>query len=285
MGILQLIASRNFIVVNKEMIKFLGLEEAVLFGELCSEYDYWEKQGEITDGFFYSTIENIEENTALSEHKQRKAIENLKSKNIIETKKMGMPAKRYIKINEEQIFDFFNLKCFKNSVTSCSKIKEQDTENFSINNNIYNIDYINNNKNNNIKEKENIIKEKENIIEIINYLNSKTHKQYRYTTSKTQSLIKARFKEGFNVDDFKKVIDIKTNQWMGTEWEQYLRPETLFGTKFENYLNQNGTIKNRPDWYSDYLDEVKNEKNRRNKNNKNLSQDEMNKIFNDFENI
>ena len=128
-------------------------------------------------------------------------------------------------------------------------------------------------------------KEKENIIEIINYLNSKTHKQYRYTTSKTQSLIKARFKEGFNVDDFKKVIDIKTNQWMGTEWEQYLRPETLFGTKFENYLNQNGTIKNRPDWYSDYLDEVKNEKNRRNKNDKNLSQDDMDKIFNDFENI
>lgn len=142
-----------------------------------------------------------------------------------------------------------------------------------------------NNKNNNIKEKENIIKEKENIIEIINYLNQKTHKQYRYTTSKTQTLIRARFKEGFNVDDFKKVIDIKTNQWMGTEWEQYLRPETLFGTKFENYLNQNGTIKNRPDWYSDYLDEVKNEKNRRNKNDKNLSQDDMNKIFNDFENI
>lgn len=170
-------------------------------------------------------------------------------------------------------------KCPPDIEIDIEQEKELEEEKLKENNTLIN------NKNNNIKEKENIIKEKENIIEIINYLNSKTHKQYRHTTSKTQTLIKARFKEGFNIDDFKKVIDIKTNQWMGTEWEQYLRPETLFGTKFENYLNQNGTIKNRPDWYSDYLDEVKNEKNRRNKNNKNLSQDDMNKIFNDFENI
>ena len=45
--------------------------------------------------------------------------------------------------------------------------------------------------------------------------------------------------EGFNLDDFKRVIDIKVDDWRGTEFEKYLRPETLFGTKFENYLNQN----------------------------------------------
>lgn len=44
--------------------------------------------------------------------------------------------------------------------------------------------------------------------------------------------------EGFSVEDFKTVIDKKYNDWKGTEWEKYLRPETLFGAKFESYLNQ-----------------------------------------------
>ena len=51
--------------------------------------------------------------------------------------------------------------------------------------------------------------------------------------------INARLKEGFTVEDFKTVIDKKVDEWKGTELEQYLRPDTLFGTKFESYLNQN----------------------------------------------
>ena len=82
---------------------------------------------------------------------------------------------------------------------------------------------------------------KELIEEIINYLNSRTGSSYRATTPKTQSLIKARLSEGFDVDDFKRVIDNKAASWKGTEWEKYLRPETLFGTKFESYLNENQT--------------------------------------------
>lgn len=79
---------------------------------------------------------------------------------------------------------------------------------------------------------------KENIIkEIIDHLNLKANTKYRPTTDKTKKCINARLNEGFTLDDFKSVIDIKTKQWLGTEWEQYLRPETLFGTKFESYLN------------------------------------------------
>ena len=48
----------------------------------------------------------------------------------------------------------------------------------------------------------------------------------------------ARLNEGYSLDDFKQVIEKKVNEWKGTEMEKYLRPETLFGTKFENYLNQ-----------------------------------------------
>ena len=75
--------------------------------------------------------------------------------------------------------------------------------------------------------------------EIINYLNFKASTNYRASTKKTQTLIKARFNEGFTLEDFKKVIDNKAADWLGNkDMEQYLRPETLFGTKFEGYLNK-----------------------------------------------
>ena len=82
------------------------------------------------------------------------------------------------------------------------------------------------------KNKNNIIKD------IVEYLNLKTNSSYRYSSDKTRRTINARLNEGFTLDDFKKVIDIKTRQWLGDQkMEQYLRPETLFGTKFESYLN------------------------------------------------
>ena len=74
--------------------------------------------------------------------------------------------------------------------------------------------------------------------EIIDYLNEATGASFKATTKKTVSLIKARFNEGFTTDDFKTVISKKVSEWTGTEMQKYLRPETLFGTKFEGYLNQ-----------------------------------------------
>lgn len=85
---------------------------------------------------------------------------------------------------------------------------------------------------------------KENIYRcVIDYLNEKAGTNYKYTTKKTQQLIKAREKENFTLEDFYKVIDNKTQQWLNTDMEQYLRPETLFGAKFESYLNQNNRRK------------------------------------------
>ena len=88
--------------------------------------------------------------------------------------------------------------------------------------------------------KDSSIKDSINIIysRVIEYLNSKTGKSYKSATRKTQSLIKARIDEGFNEEEFFKVIDNKVSEWKGTEYEKYLRPETLFGNKFEGYLNQ-----------------------------------------------
>lgn len=76
--------------------------------------------------------------------------------------------------------------------------------------------------------------------EIIDYLNKKTNKNFKCTSKATQRLINARFKEKFTLDDFKKVIDVKTSQWLKDKrMSAYLRPDTLFGTKFESYLNEN----------------------------------------------
>ena len=75
--------------------------------------------------------------------------------------------------------------------------------------------------------------------EIISCLNEKTKKHYKANTPKTVRLIRARLKEGFTVEDFKAVIEKKCDDWLGNEkMERYLRPETLFGTKFDGYLNE-----------------------------------------------
>ena len=92
-----------------------------------------------------------------------------------------------------------------NNVTTLSKKKEKD-------NNIYSL--------------------------VIDYLNKKANTNYRPTTKNTQSFINARVKEGYTVEDFKKVIDSKSKEWLNTDFEKYLRPATLFGTKFESYLNE-----------------------------------------------
>ena len=74
--------------------------------------------------------------------------------------------------------------------------------------------------------------------EIVDLLNKAVNAQYRATNRKTREKIQARFNEGFTFEDFVTVIQKKTTEWKGTDMEKYLRPETLFGTKFEGYLNQ-----------------------------------------------
>lgn len=74
---------------------------------------------------------------------------------------------------------------------------------------------------------------------IVEYLNQKAGTHYKPSSKATQTKIHARLKEGFTLDNFKTVIDKKVAEWKCTEMEQYLRPETLFGTKFEGYLNAN----------------------------------------------
>lgn len=74
--------------------------------------------------------------------------------------------------------------------------------------------------------------------EVISYLNLKAKKNFKVDTASHQKFIKARLKEGYALEDFKKVVDVMVAKWKGTEYEQYLQPQTLFGNKMDNYLNQ-----------------------------------------------
>lgn len=79
----------------------------------------------------------------------------------------------------------------------------------------------------------------DSIKEIVDYLNEMCGTKYKASTKKTQDCIKARLNEGFTVDDFKTVIYKKAKQWQNDQKMcKFLRPETLFGTKFEGYLNE-----------------------------------------------
>lgn len=85
---------------------------------------------------------------------------------------------------------------------------------------------------------------------VVSYLNEKTGKNFKADAKKTQSLINSRLKEKFTVEDFFKVIDVKCIEWLNDpNMNKYLRPETLFGSKFESYLNQNVNIPERSDNY------------------------------------
>ncbi|MCH4184031.1 MAG: conserved phage C-terminal domain-containing protein [Eggerthellaceae bacterium] len=76
---------------------------------------------------------------------------------------------------------------------------------------------------------------------VVDYLNAKSGKHFKHTSSVTQRLIAARVHDGYKPDDFKTVIDSQCKEWLSDpHMERYIRPETLFGTKFEGYLNAKG---------------------------------------------
>lgn len=79
--------------------------------------------------------------------------------------------------------------------------------------------------------------------EILEYLNQKTGKKFSLKSKHISSLISARFNEGHTIEDFQKVIDLKTSQWLNDpKMDAYLRPKTLFSaSNFESYLNERGT--------------------------------------------
>ena len=178
--------------------------------------DGWFEGVKIPRGSFATSYKNLAKEIGISVQSLRTSLEHLKSTSNIthETNRQFS----IITINN------YNKYQIDNTQTNKRLTNEQQTINNNIiNNNERNKEEINNNK---------------YIVEIIDHLNLRTGQHYKTTTQKTRDLIKARLNEKFTIDDFKVVIDKMCVEWMNTDMQKYLRPETLFGTKFESYVNR-----------------------------------------------
>ena len=109
MTLTKILASDGYVCLNKSIIKTFGIATALIIGELCSEYNYWESRNELEDGFFFSTFENIEKETTIKPSMQKEVFNLLKQYGVIETKRKNMPARRYVRIDEDNLFDFLKM--------------------------------------------------------------------------------------------------------------------------------------------------------------------------------
>ena len=187
-GIINLLANSGYIILNKTIIKKLGLHEAILIGELCSEYIHWEKTGKLEENYFYSTRENIEENTGLSAYQQREPMKRLINIGIVLEKSKGMPLQKWYSLDSELLYKILcentdlttsnketahqEVKKLDDKVsnfltTSSTETKEHDVNKLKVNNNknnnkINNNIYIYNNKKIKFKDKVYLTKEQYN---------------------------------------------------------------------------------------------------------------------------
>ena len=102
---LEALDFKNYIAVNYTLIRKYGLHAAVLIGELASEARYYKREGKLDDGWFFSTVENIEEHTGLNAYYQRETLKALQDMDIIEIKYSGLPRKRYFRVDVMRVIE------------------------------------------------------------------------------------------------------------------------------------------------------------------------------------
>ena len=118
----HLLSSSAFIVLNKELARQVGLKGAVLLADLISKEEYFIANG-MTNGWFFNTEENIEKDTTLTPYQQRNTLKKLIEQGFLETKRIGIPAKKHFKINEDQVMKLLNNLSERKS-TTINKNKE-----------------------------------------------------------------------------------------------------------------------------------------------------------------
>lgn len=210
----------------------LKANEKLLYGEITAlankngycwaENSYFAKLYKVHRKTVSSWISNLEDRGYI----------NIKLEYIKGTKQVS---KRYLYINDNPVHEKMDRYQFKNGEGVHEKTEPPVHEKTEEELNITSINNTSNNKEHSPAKAEPNIPYKE----IVEYLNEQADRNYRHSTGKTKTLIKARINEGFTLKDFKAVIDIKVYEWKNdSTMNKYLRPETLFGTKFESYLNQ-----------------------------------------------
>lgn len=124
--IYELLRADGSIIINKALIFSIGLEETIIFFELISRYKYFEERNMLTEeGFFYNTVDDLQLATGLSEKKQKSAITKLEKFKLIETKLMGVPAKRHFKIIDDMVTVLMYIQEGKTKIEALKKSLEE----------------------------------------------------------------------------------------------------------------------------------------------------------------
>ncbi len=184
----------------------------------------------VEKGQFITSIHKLCSCWGWSNTKVNKFLDSLQKENMVEVKKHT----KNTVIKVLNYAKYQDLEKIKNIEETYQKRNRNETETYQkhTKNTQTIMKTMINNENNVNNDKQNIYSS------VVAYLNEKTGSNYKANTPKTRSLIDTRCNEGFVLKDFQKVIDNKIADWKGTEYERYLRPETLFSNKFEGYLNQ-----------------------------------------------
>ncbi|WP_074504855.1 conserved phage C-terminal domain-containing protein [Limosilactobacillus mucosae] len=245
------------IVVDRELAKAFGLNEAIVLQQL----NYWlnGKSAKLINGrkWIYNSYKQWQKDNFpfWSLATVRRAIENCEKKGLIITgnfNKAGFDKTKWYSIDYDAVDRGMSKRVAQNEQTDCSKRANGVAQNEQTNTRDYSEITTEITTDNNSRAEPDSVAEK--IKTIVDYLNEKTDSHYKATTPKTKQLVQARLKEGFTVDDFKTVIDKKTATWLNdNKMNKYLRPLTLFGTKFEDYLNEK--VKGQPNKNDPYYTE------------------------------
>lgn len=223
--------------VLPSLAREIGLNEAIMLQQM----HYWLlKSSNEFEGvkWFYKTLEDWQtEFPFWSVMTIRRTVGSLEKQKII---KIGNFNKKKFDKTKWYTIDYqrVNRRCVQNEQTMCSNRTDGCVQNEQT----YTRDYhesTTENNNNVFEEKPFKVVWTEETKHIIDYLNKRTGKKYSVKTKKTAQLIHKLLDNGFTVEDFERVIDIKCKQWLNNEkMNQYLRPRTLFSEKFEDYLNE-----------------------------------------------
>ena len=221
--------------VLPSLAKEIGLNEAIMLQQM----HYWllKSANEFTGvKWFYKTLEEWQtEFPFWSAMTIRRTLGSLEKQKII---KIGNFNKKKFDKTKWYTIDYqrVNRRCVQNEQSMCSNRTDGCVQNEQTNTR----DYQESTTENNVPEEKPLkVVWTEETNHIIDYLNKRTGKKYSVKTKKTAQLVHKLLDNGFTVEDFERVIDIKCKQWLNNEkMNQYLRPRTLFSEKFEDYLNE-----------------------------------------------
>lgn len=222
--------------VLPSLAKEIGLNEAIMLQQM----HYWllKSANEFAGvKWFYKTLEEWQtEFPFWSAMTIRRTLGSLEKQKII---KIGNFNKKKFDKTKWYTIDYqrVNRRCVQNEQTMCADCTDGCVQNEQTNTREYTESTT---ENNNVsEEKPSKVVWTDETRHIIDYLNKRAGKKYSVKTKKTAQLIHKLLDNGFTVEDFERVIDIKCKQWLNNEkMNQYLRPRTLFSEKFEDYLNE-----------------------------------------------